>query len=140
MESTSRSRLRWWWVPTLALAAVFLLNQSVTRGYVSDDDRHPLAGAVVLLADSDSLVRTVRTDAAGYFRFAHAPFARRNWSLLICAPGHSALYSPNVSSALIRSRYGIDSYSGSYPITPADLGWQAPVVPACPAVPDPPAD
>lgn len=116
----------------MAFAAVVLLNESVTLGYVTDGEGRPLAGADVLLADSSSIVRSAKTDAAGYFRFAHAPLARLRRSMLICVRGHSVHFSRNVISAFIRSQYGIGLYTGPYPATPADLGWHAPVAPSCP--------
>jgi hypothetical protein len=134
MVPSSRSRKRWW-LTGMVFAAVVLLNESVTRGYVTDGEGRPIAGADVLLADSSSIIRIAKTDAAGYFRVMHLPFARLRWSMLICAPGHSAHYIPHASSAIIRSQYGIGAYSGLYPTTPAELGWQAPVVPSCPGGP-----
>lgn len=130
MGTSSRSRKRWW-LTGMAFATGVLLNESVTRGYVTDGEHRPLADADVLLADSSSIIRSAKTDAAGYFRVIHLPLARLRWSMLICAPGHSVHYSRNANSAIIRSQYRIGAYAGLYPTTPAELGWQAAVAPSC---------
>lgn len=116
------------------LTAISVLLEGVSRGYLTDGEGQPLVGADVLLADSAFIMRTARTDANGYFRVTHAPFASSNRSLLICASSHAALYRRHISRALIRTEYGIGRYDGRFPSSPAELGWQAPVTPSCLAV------
>ena len=125
-------RRMWRWTPLAALVAIFVVNASFTRGYVTDGEGHPLVGADILIADSARVVAAVKADEKGYFRVAHAPFERVGWSLLICAGGRFVHYNSQVTSALIRSRYGIGPDVGP-PSTPASLGWQASVPQSCPS-------
>jgi hypothetical protein len=115
-----------------ALVAIFVVNASFTRGYITDGEGHPLVGADILLADSARVVAAVKTDGKGYFRVAHAPFANTRWSLLICSGRRFVYYDSQVTSALIRSEYGIGAAVEPYR-TPASLGWQAPVPRSCPS-------
>ncbi len=125
---------RWSQRILLLVAVVLVLNESVTRGHVSDgDDGHPLVGADIVLADSGRIVRSVRTNAAGYFRVWHVPFASAAWNLLICAPGYAPMVKKPVSSALLHSGYGLGRIHGRYTSLPADGGWHAPVPVSCPS-------
>jgi hypothetical protein len=115
-----------------ALVAIFVVNASFTRGYVTDGEGHPLVGADILLADSARVVAAVKADGKGYFRIAHAPFASIGWSLLICSAGRFVYYDSQVTSALIRSEYGIGPAVAPHR-APASLGWQASVPRSCPS-------
>ena len=115
-----------------ALVGIVVLNASFTRGYVRDGDSRPLIGADIVLADPSGIVATVQTNEDGYFRVAHLPFVNRGWQLLICADRRFIYYDSSVSSALIRSSYGIGAYTGKFPDTPESLGWRAPAPRSCP--------
>lgn len=120
-------------VVATGLVAIIVLNECVTRGYVTGGDGRPLVGADVWLADSATVVHALRTDARGFSWVVHAPLTRRDYRMLICQAGHSLFGHDRVESALYRSEYGIGAYTGRFPETPADLGWVAPAPPSCPS-------
>lgn len=121
------------------LVAIVVANESVTRGFLTDGYGHPVRGADVWLAESTHVVHRVRTDAAGYFRVTHAPFARRGYRLLICEGRSRMWVDTTPGSALVRSEYGIDVDTGRFPDVPADHGWVAEVPSSCPTKLVPPA-
>ncbi|HYD51107.1 MAG TPA: hypothetical protein VEA99_00720 [Gemmatimonadaceae bacterium] len=86
----------------------------------------------MLLADSMVVVHRLRTDAAGYYRVAHAPFARLRYHLLICEARRRLFVDTVPNSAIVRTTYGIGEYTGPFPDVPADRGWRAQVPPSCP--------
>ena len=136
--STSR-RPRPAWIILSLLAVVIVLNQSVTRGYVTDEVGRPLIDADVWLADSASVVRELRTDTRGFFWTVHPPFARSRYRLLICRARNTVYVAEDVDSGIFRSEYAIGSYVGRFPDTPSTRGWQAAAPLSCPSEVVPPA-
>lgn len=135
MTHSYRRQLRWSF--GLLIVAILLANESITRGHVFDAEGRPLAGADVLLADSNGVYAIGRSDDRGYFRFAHRPFGRLRKSLLICANRNTVHVSSQATSAIIRSSYTIGAEESRFPTTPADLGWPAEAPPSCPRKPVP---
>jgi phage shock protein PspC (stress-responsive transcriptional regulator) len=108
----------------LAATAVGLgYHALVTRGTVTRSaDGRPLAGADVVLLDGDRAVAWARADARGRFRLWHAPGGRRGRALAICAHGMAPMYTPEASSALVGSAYGLGARrAGSLEPPPAAL-------------------
>jgi len=119
------------------MIAIFVMtivaNESVTRGYLTNGEGQPVPNADVWLADSTRLVHRLRTDAAGFFWVAHAPFARRRYHLLVCEGRRRMFVDTAPGSAIFRTEYGIGAYTGRFQDVPGDRGWVADVPPSCPA-------
>lgn len=132
MRTMSRHRTRVWRIVLALLVAIIVANESVTRGYLTDGEGQAVPAADVWLADSMRIVHRLRTDSAGYFWVAHAPFARRAYQLLICEARHRMFVDTAPGSAIVRTEYGVGAYTGRFPDVPADRGWVADVPPSCP--------
>jgi len=116
----------------LLFAGAQALQETTTRGSVTDASDAPLAGADVLLADSAGVIAWRRTDAEGRFVFVHPPLDREGHQLLICARGRAAMRLSPAGSALLGSSYGLDLGPHASSWTPERLGWKLPVAPSCP--------
>ena len=133
MGARPRRRFRAGRVLLALFVAMIVANESATRGYVTGGDGEPIRGADVWFADSAHVVHRVRTDAAGYYAIVHAPFARRQYTMLVCEGRQRMVVDNAPESAIFRTEYSIGAYTGAFPDVPADRGWTAEVPPSCPA-------
>lgn len=97
-----------------AFLALVLISSSRIHGRVTDENRVPIPGAHVWIAEDGEVKLRLRTDESGRFHAWHRPFALHRGQQLICARGHAIMARESVSRAWI-NRFGIGHRRSPFP-------------------------
>jgi len=115
----------------IPIVGATVLQSSRVHGLVTDGDGAPIADAYVWVADAERVRLQLMTDADGRFHTWHRPFALREGSMLICAPGHSTMLRDEIVRAWFVS-FRIGAWPAGTPHAPQPAaGWTFAAPAAC---------